>query len=79
MTELNILKFLLIIYWIISVSYIYNRGVKISKEKNITNVIYDIITFLLAIFVGWCVFPIHLGKFLAVEILNSENRKRNEK
>lgn len=72
MTELDILKILLIIYWIISVSYFYKRGAEISKEKGITDVIYNIINFLLAIFVGWCLFPIHLGRFLAVVILKSE-------
>lgn len=74
MTELLILKILLVIYWSISASYFYNRGVEISKEKNITNVIYNIITFLLAISIGWCFLPIHLGRFLAIVILITEDK-----
>lgn len=71
MTELLILKILLVIYWSISATYFYNRGLKISIEKEMTNVIYNIINFLFAIFVGWCLFPIHLGKFLAIKISKS--------
>ncbi len=76
MTELNILKVILIIYWIISTSYFYKRGEEINKKYNLTSIVNKIIIFLLAIFIGWYVFPFHLGRFLGVEILKSEYKHK---
>ena len=77
--ELCILRLIIVIYWCIATAYFYKRGEEISKKYNLTTVIDRIFLFVLAILVGWCVFPTHLGRFLAVEILNSENENRNKK
>lgn len=79
MTELLILKFLLIIYWLMSTSYFYERGEELGKKYNLTRVIDKILLFLLSIIIGWCLFPIQLSRFLAIVILKAEDKHKEIK
>ena len=59
-----------------STSYFYERGEEIGKEYNFTRIIDKILLFILSVIIGWCLFPIHLGRFLGVEILKSEYKHK---